>query len=36
MPEIFYEWAYLLEKTAKYKDYEYRKFSDMYSKNGRE
>ena len=35
MPKIFYEWAYLLEKTADYKDYEYQKFSDMYSQNGR-
>lgn len=33
IPEIFYEWAYLIEKTEEYKDYEYRIFSDKYSDN---
>ncbi|MBD5549019.1 MAG: class I SAM-dependent methyltransferase [Lachnospiraceae bacterium] len=32
IPEIFYEWAYIMEKTDQYKDYEYQKFSDKYSK----
>lgn len=36
MPEIFYEWAYLLEKTSEYKNYEYQKFSDKYSENKKE
>jgi len=31
MPEIFYEWAFLLEKLHQYKDYEYSKFSDSFS-----
>ncbi|MCM1216997.1 MAG: class I SAM-dependent methyltransferase [Lachnospiraceae bacterium] len=31
MPKIFYEWAYLIEKTEEYKDFEYQKFSDKYS-----
>ncbi len=35
MPEIFYEWAYLLEKTADYSNPVYRKFSDAYSCIGR-
>lgn len=34
MPETFYEWAYLLEKTMNYNDFEYQKFSDMYSLKG--
>lgn len=33
MPEIFYEWAYLLEKAEGYKGYRYQKFSDTYSRN---
>lgn len=32
MPEIFYEWAYYLKKTEKYKNGEWYKFSDKYSK----
>ncbi|MCI9033389.1 MAG: class I SAM-dependent methyltransferase [Lachnospiraceae bacterium] len=40
LPDIFYEWAYLMEKTEKYKDSGYKKFSDKYSsvngdKNGK-
>lgn len=35
MPEIFYEWAYLLEKSPDYKEYGYRSFSSMYSSNGK-
>ena len=31
MPEVFYEWAYIVQKTDEYSDYEYQKFSDKYS-----
>lgn len=31
MPDIFYEWAYLMEKTKEYNDCEYQKFSNIFS-----
>jgi len=31
IPEVFYEWAILAEKTENYKDFEYEEFSDKYS-----
>lgn len=34
MPEIFYEWAFLLKKLYNYKDYDYNKFSDYFSTVG--
>lgn len=32
MPENFYEWAYVIEKTENYKDFEYKVFSSKYSR----
>lgn len=31
MPEKFYEWAFLLQKSESYQDYEYDKFSELFS-----
>ncbi len=33
MPDTFYQWAYLIQKTEAYKDYDYQKFSDRHSIN---
>ncbi len=35
MPEKFYEWTFLIEKTEGYKDFEYQKFSNKFSKHFR-